>query len=134
MKLYQLILFLCVFDCPLNALEVNELQGKIAMFDSPPRLLRVINGLGFIEKPEWSEAEVVISNTSGDLGVRSISLKIGSRGGVKSVVLMGKSPDSYQENPDIIITSISIVTGDETFTYSFDLVKNAFLLQTRTAR
>lgn len=114
------ILFLLLQTaCTLHAAELAEIEKKITQTGTKLRVLQMLVLLGYIKEPTWESADSIISRTSGDLGIRSISINDKGSKSIKTITLMGKSPETWKDDHNIPVTDITIATNKEMLTYRF---------------
>lgn len=102
---------------PVAATEIESVELQLRSFKKPQKFLNLVKALGISKKATWEEVEPLVIGVSSDLGIRSISMKSGSKA-FSEIVLNGQEPPN--DDPNIVITAVTIRSKKGLETYSFE--------------
>lgn len=99
----RIVLVVCCLISISHSAENDSFLKKVGESKEPLSFLVLLEKMGLIEHPLWEEAGKIVKNSSANLGVKSVSLKLGKKSIYQQVVLMG---DSSENVPNLKITDI----------------------------
>lgn len=121
----RIVVVICFLIGISHSAENDSFLEKVGEFKEPLRFLVLLQKMGVIERPLWEEAEKIVKNSSANLGVKSVSLKLKKKSIYQQVVLMGASSENVA---DFKITDIYLKykKDGKIVEYKFDQSKASY--------